>query len=375
MNTTHAKLARFYRDGGNWSQIYFDVSGAVDDPQRMEALRRRKLQEGLQSAGAPAEDIEAIDSVIIEDPGVPSPVCRFILARNGAIELSHVLPGAPVAPDQSGYGPVPNLVPLLTHCPDTFNYLVVEAGRDGGEIELYSTDDAAPVSVMTYEGRTDVIHKPQAGGWAHDKYQRHSEETWRQNTGKLAETVDDLVREHRPRVVILAGDVRASTLLEEHLASASRKVLSTVATYTRPGGASDDALKEHLTRQLERVVEKSRLGALDHLANQRGRHGVTGVGSVVHALQQAQVDTLLLDPERLGDHELLALAAEPWIAAAPEEALGAEVLARVPAQVAMVRSALLTDATVMFVKPGELPDHADVAATLRWPVGPGTPGT
>ena len=74
---------------------------------------------------------------------------------------------------------------------------------------------------------------------------------------------------------------------------------------------------------------------------------------------------------------------EPWVAAAPEEALGVEVIGPVDAALALVRAALLTDARVLCTDSrtapdGEdvvaLPHEADAAALLRWRTGPPVPG-
>jgi hypothetical protein len=102
---------------------------------------------------------------------------------------------------------------------------------------------------------------------------------------------------------------------------------------------------------------------------------VSRVGEVVAALAAAQVDTLLLDPSAVDDRTLLALGDAPWVATAPEEALGAEVLAELPAASALARAALLTDARVVLASAGALPGGTGLGALLRWPVGPARPGT
>ncbi|MFR0656762.1 hypothetical protein SB719_19650, partial [Pantoea sp. SIMBA_079] len=61
---------------------------------------------------------------------------------------------------------------------------------------------------------------------------------------------------------------------------------------------------------------------------------------------------------------------QPWIASAPEQDYGAGELGIIPASVAIARAAVLTDARVIVVSPGELPNDAPAAALLRWPVGP-----
>jgi hypothetical protein len=96
---------------------------------------------------------------------------------------------------------------------------------------------------------------------------------------------------------------------------------------------------------------------------------------VVHALQQAQVDVLIFNDAGLSERTLLALDAEPWIAAAEEESLAANVLGKVPAPAALLRAAALTDARVMLVPGPVLPAAVDVAALLRWPAGPTAPTT
>jgi hypothetical protein len=73
------------------------------------------------------------------------------------------------------------------------------------------------------------------------------------------------------------------------------------------------------------------------------------------------------------DRSAIALDAAPWIASAPEQDFGAGELGVVPASVAIGRAAVLTDARVIVVSPGELPDDAPAAALLRWPVGPPQP--
>jgi hypothetical protein len=117
---------------------------------------------------------------------------------------------------------------------------------------------------------------------------------------------------------------------------------------------------------------------MDRLAMQEGQanpESATGMGSVVHALQQAQVDVLILNDAALTERTLLALDAEPWIAAAEEESLAANVLGKVPAPAALLRAAALTDARILLVPGPVLPEGVDVAALLRWPTGPAVPAS
>ncbi|MCX7523447.1 Vms1/Ankzf1 family peptidyl-tRNA hydrolase [Microbacterium sp. STN6] len=371
-------LSELLRSGGNWSQVYLDVSLDVEDPPQRSHLQWRTMRDGLVDAGAPGEDVAAIEAVLAETPGVGSPVSRYILAKNGEIVLSEVLPGPQVQDNTIGYGPVPDLVPLVRHRRALSPYMIVEAGRDGGRIRVYGTRGPDAVVDTTTVGRGDSLNKVQAGGWSNPRYQHHTEEIWKQNEAELADEVNALVLVHRPRLLLLAGDVRAVQLLEGELSAASRDILSTVSTYTRPAGASDHELRSQLAAELATLADDERRRALDRLGVQEGDEGSgaqVGVGAVVHALQQGQVDTLLLDVQALGDRHLLAFDAEPWLASVPEESLGATILDKVAAPVALVRAALLTDADIVFTDARDLPEKSEVAAVLRWPAGPPVPGT
>jgi hypothetical protein len=176
------------------------------------------------------------------------------------------------------------------------------------------------------------------------------------------------VLEHRPRLIVVTGDVHAWQLLLEQLSEAAKRLAVVYPRETRADGAEDSPLVEFIEAQVDRVLEQELNDALDVFQGRLGRGDGTaerGVGQVVHALQQAQVDTLFVDPAGLGDRTLLALADQPWIATAPEEAAGAAVIERVPAMEALVRAALLTDATVRFA--GSRVVGSEVAALLRWP--------
>jgi hypothetical protein len=408
--TTNGTLADVFRAGGNWSEVYMDVSVDTGDPTGVTATRAESVVDSLRRAEAPEADLEAIERIMREDPGVPSPVCRFLLVQDGKVAVNHVLAGVPVEQEVVSYGPVPNVVPLLRHKPEGLSYIVVETSREGGEVRLYRAGEADAVSEDEVKGKSDrfSLHKAKAGGWRQSHNQSHAEEIWKQTQSELATTIDDIVRKRRPRLLIVAGDVRAAQLLAEQLSSESQAILSVESTNTRADGASDDALVDLINEELERVLEGDTIDAVDKLATHMGRGDNTvelSAGAIVMALASAQVDTLILDTAKMGDNTLLALDAEPWIASAPEDALGAGVLDDVPAAVAMVRAALLTDAKVLFIDPAnnaeadlaedagededadadtdedsqteaaELPEGVAVAALLRWRTGPPVPGT
>src|SRR5690606_23287199 len=103
----------------------------------------------------------------------------------------------------------------------------------------------------------------------------------------------------------------------------------------------------------------------------RGAHGVR---EVVHALQQAQVETLLMDARLLESDELLdALEAPPWVGFTDDLDVG--IAARIPVAEALARAAVITGARVLIAEedpgdedaPREHRGPRPPLAVLRWP--------
>jgi hypothetical protein len=363
-----SELANLLQQPGRWTTVYLDMSADRETQEGLVETRRRSVRDELLRAGAPEGAVDRIDEVLAVPTGLPGPMSRYLLLRDDEPVLDELLAGDPRSDQVVAIGALPQLAPLLKHRLEEFPYLVVETSRDGGDIALRRTGAFAPDETETVQGRTDTIKKFHGGGWSHLRYQHHVEAVWKQNQSELAAEVDRLVSEHRPRLIVVSGDVHAWQLLTEQLAEATKPLVAVFPRETRADGAEDSPLLEFIEGQVERVLEQELHDALDLFRARIGRGDGTaeqGVGQIVHALQQAQVDTLFVDPTAFGDRTLLALAEQPWIATAPEESAGAAVLEPVPAAEALVRAALLTDATVRFVGSGVL--GTDVAALLRWP--------
>jgi Bacterial archaeo-eukaryotic release factor family 2 len=370
-DAAHAVLAELYRSEAPLITVYADASEDSNDPHRTRELRRRALREELAAAGAPNADLDIVDEILSRPTHVGNPVSHFLVIRNGEVLVQELLPGQPRAQHAVSYGLVPGLIPLVMHRPRDLSYLVVEANREGGVVKLFRLGGTGPEAEREIEGETEQIRKVQMGGWSHRRFQQHAEETWKRNEAQIAESIDELVRTEKVELVLISGDVRATQLLRDQLSSAAQKVAVLVAGNTRAEGSSDQPLEQELETRIAELLALEERNALDRLAQETastGGLGEVGLGAVVHALQQSQVDTLLVSQRLLGDRTLLALATEPWLATAPEEALGATVVGHVPAADALVRAAVLTDAKVIALGDQEVPQG--VAALLRWPTGP-----
>ncbi|WP_404473381.1 Vms1/Ankzf1 family peptidyl-tRNA hydrolase [Microbacterium aerolatum] len=358
---------------GPWTCAYVDGPGALAQPE--EGALRRSVRDRLTQAGAPAEDAAAIESALEDRNGLPSPSARVVLARDGEIELDEGFVGARIGPEQVGHGPVPSLLPLLRHLSASTRYLVVETSRDGADIRLETSGHGRSDDKTEIEGDTVDITKVQAGGMAHARYHRYAQNVWKHNQDDVASAVSALIREQHPAFVAVSGDVRARQLLGEALTDTERALVVEVDAHTRADGADstelDTALAEAIAERTSAAIGDVR----DRAAADSGSGGAEGIADVVAALQQARVDTLLLDARMLGDEQtLLALDGPPWVAADESERLGSTVLAEVSAAEALARAAVLTDARVLVEEDEPIADDAprddrparQPLAALRW---------
>ncbi len=143
-------------------------------------------------------------------------------------------------------------------------------------------------------------------------WHQHAEEIWKQTAGEVAAAIEETVRATSPRLIVLAGDIRARELLRGELSTSTRALVTEVAVDPRADDASEKALVQHVDLALARVLASRRHDVQDLLRTHEGRgdnESVSGLGSVVSALQQAQAAVVALDAGALGDRTLHALDA------------------------------------------------------------------
>ena len=378
MTTGLQKYADLYRLPGPWCTAYVTAGTGTVDSLEAGDVRPGNAQAQLGAQGASTADVEAMEQALQPAAGLPSPVSRFVLVHDGKVEVNEVLPGDLVLPERLAAAPIPDLLPLVKHRPEELPYIVAEVSREHGEIRLYRAGAGAPSSVREVEGESENVHKFHGGGWSELRFQHHTEDVWRRNADEVAGEIDKVASASGARLIVLAGDIRARGLVKDNLSEASRALVSEVDSHTHTGGADSANLEDHVSQHVAEVWAEEQQNVMDRLAVQEGQanpEAAHGIGAVVHALQQAQVDTLILDDAALSERTVLALDAEPWIATAKEEALGAGILGEVPAPAALLRAAALTDARVLLVPGPVLPESVQVAALLRWSSGPDVPSS
>ena len=363
----YADLSKVIDTGSSLTRV-LAVFPTDDIEAETPGPRLRAILRALEAAGSPDSDIATVCTSLEKYSSERSPAPRLLVIENGELLLDELLPDIQLQANETSFDRLPSLIPLLEQRQRHIPFVLLEASAGGGRIRTFLTESLHSDTDQRVTGETEHLHKAVSGGFSHVRHAHHTEEVWKRNERELAEIVNRLVERNEVRLIVVTGDPHVVGLVSEALSSRARGMLVTFASDTIAAGASPDALEEFLADQLTALIradqtEKIALaaaqeGAADSLTDQR-------LQPIVHALQEAAVDTLLLDLEALQGHTLLALAGEPWVAAVATETFGAAVLAATTAAEALTRAAVATDTDVCFVDHDALPGYAGAAIIHR----------
>ncbi|RFA06695.1 hypothetical protein B7R21_18715 [Subtercola boreus] len=352
--------------GGSFSRVLAGFPVDLVEAAR-PGPRARSITRALEAAGSPASDVTLIEGILAEHAEDREQVPRFLLVRDGKLVIDEFLFGNDMHSDEAGYDRLPNLIPLIVQRQSMVPYVVLEASAGGGRIRTFLSGREHSDSDERMIGEAEHLHEAKGGGLSHRPHAHHTEEIWKRNASELAQAVNELIVRNRVHLLVVTGDPHVVDLVAAALTAPAKAILVTLGSDTLAAGASDEQLDELVSTSLARLRRTHQEDVISRAAMQEG---VDNSGTdhrlqpLVHALQQATVDTLLLDLEALGTHTLLALDGPPWIAAVPSETFGTAIVESAPAAEALTRAAIATGAEVTVVEHGTLPDHA-AAALIR----------
>jgi hypothetical protein len=282
-------LRPLYDGPGGYVSVYMDTSLEVKSSPGEIGLRWRAARERVARLGADARTLDEIESLLTdpdrEDPDRGAPG-RAIFAKEGAIRLAAPLV-APPRREIARYAPLPHLMPLLAHSPPPIPHILVSVNREGGEVV---TPDASELVT----GELWPVHKPSAGGSSQARYQRSAEETWDENAKRVAEQVAAALtpQSMRGARVVIAGDVRARSLLLEHLPTAAREGAIII---DREIPASGEAMAQIARSKLAVLAEAELARKLDHWHNLLSHGGaVDGLSRTMAALRDGLAADLFI---------------------------------------------------------------------------------
>ena len=355
-------LVELVERSGPFATVWLGRSGMGAYGEPHDDARVHDVRSVLRAAGAPEVVDEAVGAALSGiDPDVDGVV---VVADENGVALFEQLTESPRR-ELTQWAPVPALTAVLEHRQAAISSVVVLVDHLGADI-VVSTPDGD--SLAEVEGEDHPVHKVQGGGWSHRRMQQRVQDTWERNADAVAERVVRIASRTDPALIVLGGEHRTVEQLSDALPSGVREVVRTV-TGGRAGDGSEERRDDEIGRLLRTVVAEETAELLRTFEQEVGRSGraVNGAASTLTALQQSQVDVLLVhdDPD---DDRTAVFGESPGAVADDVAALtvmGERTTKSGRLADVAVRAALRTGASMRVVPHGAALDGG-LGALLRW---------
>jgi hypothetical protein len=283
-------IARLFEADGPFTTVWLATPGSIENAGQQLETRWRNVRRELAGAGVADDVLDEIEGRTV-DAHTRGASLVVIAGAQGVLH-SESLPAAPPGEDAvAGTGPLPDVLPLLRQAQRSLPHLLVLTDRTGAEI-LVRLPGGRERTIEIEGGTGPELSRTSPGGWSQLRFQHRAENLWAANAGEVAERLTRLTDAVSPRLIAVAGDVRATQLLAE--AAPER-----VSRLIRDAGgdlASIDEVAEQAAKLLDEVIEADTAELLARFEQERGQddQAVEGAGATVGALAKAQVQTLLL---------------------------------------------------------------------------------
>ena len=354
-------LRPLYAGEDGCASVYLDTSRATEDAAELIGLRWRAAREQLAGQGAGADTLDALEEVVTggarPEPGLAA------FARSGEVLFTARLPHPPRR-EISRYAPLPHLMPLLAQYPPQVTHLQVAADRSGGEIMAVRAADI--IVKERVDGLGWPVHKTSVGGWSQARYQRSAEEAWEENAKQLAEAVTAAAGQAAAELIVVGGDVRARTLLLDHLGKPLR---DRAVVVDREVAVDSEQMAEAADQSARARTDKEARRRLENLRSQLSRGTATeGLAETLTALRDGQASDVLIadDPSSTASAWIGPQPADLAVSEGELRERGIGRIARDRADAAVVRAVTATAAELWFVPEGEQPPRAGIGALLRY---------
>jgi Bacterial archaeo-eukaryotic release factor family 2 len=349
-------LRPLYHQIGDYVSVYLNTDRVQENALEAIDARWRAARDGLVAAGASAASLDAA-AAAIGSVGEAA-LGQAVFARDGAVTFTGALDGPPRR-EIARLAPLPHVMPLLAQHRPPIPHLRVAATRTGGEIvAIGGSGDEWRDWVA---GQQWPIHKTSVGGWSQDRYQRSVEETWNANAKQLAAEVVAVAGRIGAQHVIVAGDVRARSLLLDHL---PKLLAESAAVVDEEVTADSPAVAEAADRALSQWADHDVRQRFDDWRTHEAHGlGVEGLAATMAAFRDGQVSDLFLVDDPSSTATVWIGPAGHDLAVSRQDLLDRNVAAPVTdrADASIVRAIASTDAELHFL-PEDLVENGDPAA-------------
>ncbi|MGO3152593.1 MAG: baeRF2 domain-containing protein [Galactobacter sp.] len=337
-------LKSAFTPAGEFISVHLDTTRTDPNAAAELTARWNQFRNRLAADGAPTDILDEIEEAVLSPSPIGGRHGRTIIATPKEIILDRVLPVPPR--EAVSFGPQPMLLPLVQVVPYAVSQLLIEVDRAGADLHLRAPEnpkiDAADADKV--DGGHDELHKASAGGgsrhgWRAREFNARVEDSWERNAEAVARKVDALVLEHKPDMVLITGDVRATSLLRDALGQDAAERVQVLSGGTRGVSMERAAFRKELQAATAAFIEHRQKSVAESFLEGQQRAGATvgGGSEVASTLQRGQVEDLVL------------------------------VVGQEPDNVEeLIRAAIETDAGVHALEPESASIPDGVGAFLRW---------
>jgi hypothetical protein len=359
-------LADLAIETGPFLSLVLTTDAATPNAQQVDEVRWRSLRSELVDGGVPEDVLVEVDG-LVPDAHLDARTLGVIANAGGVLHVEH----GEDPTDHDDHAEVrreqlPWLFPILSWRRWQLPHLVVLIDRRGADLTGVRREGSEVRRGVDSEQEPQPRSKP--GGWSQRRYQQRAENSWEQGAGDVAKEVVRLAERVDPRLIVVAGDVRAVGFLREALPPELDELVHVVeGERERDGGAGGttedvseiviDAVRQEEGRLLARFEEELGQGDL----------GVEGAEATVTALTKAQVDVLLIRDD-VDDDRRAWIGPDPTQIAMTRgelDAMGVDAPIEARLRDAIVRATLGTSARI-HVLDADMGPREGIGALLRW---------
>jgi Bacterial archaeo-eukaryotic release factor family 2 len=376
-------IRALFEPDGPFATAYLDVTLASENAAHEVDLRWQALREQLAKDGADEAVLEAMAAAVATEHDHPGRRGQVLVGAGGRLLLERILPETPEQ-QRARWAPLPDLLPYLAATHPPIPHVVVIADRTGADIVTVNAQAAALGETTGTEsvagGKRYPLHMTSRDDWSERHFQNRVHNTWQANADDVAHEVVRQVADVSARLVVVAGEERARTLLAPALHDRLPPAVevSVVAEGGRGPGADREALDAAVSELLLRLSWRDRRDVLERIRQglSRGDFAVAGVDAVLGALREGRADTVVLLQDAGDTDEEFYFGPGPLdVARTASELVDFGVIQprRDRLDAVLLRAVSGSDANVVVLPGGHdvFPDR--VAATLRWET-PAQPG-
>lgn len=299
--TRETSLQKIYEHPGPFVTAWLDATRSTESGAREVQLRwddvRRRFADGTTTV--PDAVLDRIATVIDADrtPGRHGLLVVAPAAADGDVLLAEPLRDPP-AVSTGSVDALPRLMPYLADRSQDVPHVVVVADRTGADI--LTVHSSGSVDSQSVKGSSEYpVHRTGRDEWDERHFQLRVENSWETNAKDVADAVRKQVADIAAHLVVVAGDVRARTMIAEDLGDNHGFTVTVVEEGGRPAGSSTESLEAAVREAVLHQIWRERREILARLQQNLGReqYGVAGIAKVVDALRSSQADTVVLSDD------------------------------------------------------------------------------